>query len=92
MSWLGKFFGGGKSERGDSAPAEAASVEHKGHRITPTPQAEGKTYRLAARIERDGKVHTLIRADTFTDPQEASQAAIAKARQVIDEQGASLYG
>ena len=88
MSWFGKLFGGG----GGSAEPATETTDYNGYRITPTPMAEGKTYRLAARIERDGKRHELIRADTFTDRDEAEQASIAKARQVIDEQGASLFG
>ena len=57
--------------------------------------AEGKTWRLCARIacDVDGtrREHELIRADTFSDRADAVDASVAKARQVIDEQGLRLF-
>jgi hypothetical protein len=38
------------------------------------------------------RTHELIRADTVTSPDEARALSLAKARQVIDEQGDSLFG
>ena len=56
----------------------------------------GKTYRLAARItqDKDGETreYYLIRADTFQDKGQAAEASVAKARQMIDEQGERLFG
>ena len=52
-------------------------------------------WRLAAQIEKkiddDTKTHRLIRADTFQDREAAVSASIAKAKQVIDEQGDRLF-
>lgn len=91
MSWLSKIFGSGDS--GGSAPE---AEDFNGYHITPTPIKEGGTYRLSARIEReiDGELrsHTLIRADTMQSHDEVVAASIAKARQVIDEQGDRLFG
>ena len=57
--------------------------------------AEGQ-FRIAALIEAevDGemKTHHLVRADVIRDREEAEQASIRKAKQMIDEQGARLFG
>lgn len=91
MSLLSRLFGGGGSGSSDQ-PSEA----HEGFTITPTPIREGPTYRLSARIEKtvngEPKSHTLIRADTFQDEDAAAQAAVTKARMLIDEQGEALFG
>ncbi len=90
MSLLSRLFGGG-------AKAEAAPQleTYKDMRIYPQPQREGKDYRLCARIEQDvdgqTREHLVIRADTFTSADDAINASIAKAKQVIDEQGAGLF-
>lgn len=90
MSWLGRLFG-----RQDKTGPAPAGEEYKGFRIIPTPIPEGRVYRLSARIEHDvegeTKHHTLVRADTLESQGAAADAAIAKARQVIDEQGLQLF-
>ena len=89
MSILSRLFG-----KPDNISAEATNSEdYNGYRITPASQKEGSVWRLAARIERasDGKVHELIRADTLQSKDEADAAALAKAKQVIDEQGDGLF-
>lgn len=89
MSLLSRLFGGGKSAA--SAPVET----YKDMRIYADPLQEGRNYRLSARIEMDvdGEIreHRLIRADTFQDVETAASASIAKAKQMIDEQGAQLF-
>ena len=88
MSLLKKLFGA-------SAPAEVASETHKECRIIPTLKKEADGYRLSARIEKeiDGETrsYSLIRADTIASQEDAEAATIAKARQVIDEQGDGLF-
>ena len=85
MNFLKKLFGG-KSEP-EAQPAE----EYNGFRIIASPMKEGSKYRLSARIERDvdGEVQVehVIRADTFDSLDQANEVSLAKARQVIDEQG-----
>ena len=56
------------------------------------PIPEGGVFRVSARIEKDGKVHKLIRADTISSRDEAIATSTAKARQMIDEQGDRLFG
>ena len=92
MPLWSRFFGGKQPKE----PASAPSEEHKGFRITPKPIRESGHYRIAARIEKEvagvPRVHDLIRADTVATPDEAHTLSLAKARQVIDEQGERLFG
>ena len=85
MSLLSKLFGKSK------APSTPASETYEGFTITPLPMKDDGNYRLSALIEKDGKSHHLIRADTLGSEQAANDAAIAKAKQVIDQQGDSLF-
>lgn len=91
MSIFKKLFGSGGAAEPDT-PAET----YEGFQITPTPIAEGNTYRVAATIEKevDGEMrsHRLVRADTIQGLEEAQKACVRKAKQVIDEQGERLFG
>ncbi len=88
MSLFKKLFGG-------SAPPEQKAEDYEGYQITAEPQRDNNGYRIAARIEKnvDGKifVHRLIRADTINDLSEAETASIAKAKQMIDQQGDGIF-
>ena len=90
MSFLKKLFGGG----GGSEP-KVSGEDYEGFKITPTPIAEGNTYRVAATIEKEVggemKTHKLVRADTLQGLEEAQKACIRKAKQVIDEQGERIF-
>lgn len=87
MGLFSKLFGDTKSE--------PQATEHKGFQIYPEPMKDGGEYRLAARVELgEGdaiRSHHLIRADTFTTPDAASDAAVAKAKQLIDQMGERLF-
>lgn len=80
-----KLFGGG------SSPAAPEPKIHLGFSITPNPEKVSGGYRLGALIEKDGQSHQVIRADTLLDKDEAIKASIAKAEQVIKEQGDALF-
>lgn len=84
MSLFSKLFGGG------SAP-EPESEIYEGFRITPSPAKEGGRFRIGATIEKDGQTHHLIRADMLETLEDANQASIRKAKQMIDEQGERLF-
>ena len=88
MSLLKRLFGGG----GSPAPEPE---EYKGYAITPTPIAEGNDYRISAKIEKEIegeiKTHTLIRADTVSGLEAATEASLEKARQVIDALGDGIF-
>ena len=86
MSIFSKLFGGGSS-----SPQKQASEDHNGYSITPTPVKEAHGYRIAAKIEKDGKSHDMIRADTYASDDTAREASIAKAKQVIDQMGDRIF-
>lgn len=91
MSLLSRLFGSKKSES-----PEASGEEYKGFRITPAPMKEDQGFRLCAVIEKDvggeTRTHRLIRADTITSFEQCAEASIAKAKQMIDQQGDTLFG
>lgn len=90
MKILSRLFGGGEPS-GPKGP----DATHEGFRIFAEPAKEGTHFRVGARIEGevDGetKVHTLIRADVLESRDLAVEVSVAKAKQVIDEQGAALF-
>jgi len=93
VSILSRLFGsrGGESGSGKAVPAE----EHDGFRITPEPQRDGPSWRIAARIEKEvggeTRTHRMIRADTLQNEEAAAAASVAKARALVDEQGESIF-
>jgi hypothetical protein len=87
MSWWSRLFGGGDAPK---APA-FDSVEHEGFLITPAPAQASGGWRVGAIVEKDGRRHDLIRADTLSDRDAAAEASVAKARQMIDQQGERLF-
>jgi hypothetical protein len=90
MSWFSRLFGG-KSDQ--PAPQSGAGREdYMGFAITPTPIKDGGQFRVAARIEKDGKAHEMIRADTTASLDQATEISVRKAKQMIDEQGDRLFG
>ena len=95
MSFLKRSFGGGPANSGSAGANVVAEEEYQGHRIEATPMKEGDQWRLAARVSKtfgdDTMEHEVIRADLFTSAEDAGRHALAKARQVIDEQGDHIY-
>jgi hypothetical protein len=93
MSFLRKLFGGGS---GEAKPAPAAApVDHKGFAIVAAPMVEGGQFRVAGSISKtiEGaeRTHFFIRADVFTDRDEAIAATIRKAQLIIDQNGDRLF-
>jgi hypothetical protein len=94
--FLSKLFGlgGGK----DAAPVAAKQrMERIGeYAVYATPMKEGGQWRLAGRIESetaDGvKVRKFIRADIFSSEDDAVETTFRKAKQIIDQHGAGLFG
>lgn len=93
MSFWKNLFGGGGEAKSPAAPA---GEEYKGYTIRATPMSVGSEYQLAGRIEKEIggelKVHEFVRADRLSSRDEATSFALAKARQIIDEQGDGLFG
>ncbi|MGH1578880.1 HlyU family transcriptional regulator [Planktotalea sp.] len=91
MSLFSRLFG---SKPSVEAKPTAKVVEYEGFRITPQPMKEAQGFRLCALIEKEvngeRKSHQLIRADTIADFETCADASIAKAKQMIDQQGERL--
>nr|WP_306268110.1 HlyU family transcriptional regulator [Pararhizobium sp. IMCC3301] len=85
-----KLFGGGE---GGSVAHEAEPYE--GCMIAPAPQNAGGSWRVAGTItkELDGETYerSFVRADTFTGQDEAVKFTLVKGRQIIDQNGKSLF-
>lgn len=85
------LFGGSESA---GAP-EAEAVEYKGYRIKPAPYPAKGQFQTAGSIEKDfpdgTKEHKFIRAETHPSREDAVSFAVAKGRQIIDEQGDRIF-
>ncbi len=83
---------------GNGAPEVKAAepVTYNGFIIHPAPQREGGHWHIAGSIaaadDPDGATHEFIRADTFTDHDEAVTYTVRKAQQIINERGKKLLG
>lgn len=90
---LREMFGGGGPARQAEVPAGEPEI-YKDYVISSEPIAEGGQFRLAGRIrsQATGKEHHFVRADIFTNRQDADAAALLKARRLVDEQGEAMFG
>ncbi|WP_071672817.1 HlyU family transcriptional regulator [Nioella nitratireducens] len=88
MSLFKKLFGGAAAK-----PPEP--VVYKDFRIFPEPVKEIDGYRISARIEKEVggviKTHDLIRADMLHTAEQTSDAAVFKAKSLIDQMGDDLF-
>jgi hypothetical protein len=91
---IGKLFKSLLGGAGSSSHPAADPVDYEGFTIEPEPIDEDGKFRTAGYIsgERDGETRRIrfIRADQSTSLEAAVDHSIAKARQIIDEQGKSL--
>jgi len=92
-SILAMFSGGPKSDASVALSAEPQL--HGDCTIHASPIREGGQYRLAGRIEKvvngETLVRTFIRADVFSSIDDALDGTFRKARQIIDQNGPSLF-
>lgn len=88
---LTRLFGGGSQ-----APVEEEWIEYGGYRISPTPYPRAGQYQTCGVIEKEVrgelKEHRFIRAEAHASREQAVEFSIAKAQQLIDEQGERLFG
>ncbi len=93
-SILSRLFGGGASEAGGGGKS-ADAVEYEGHTIVPRPRQDSGQWLTAGTISRDfdgeERVHEFIRADKHASREDAEAFSVAKAKQIIDEQGDAIY-
>ena len=91
MSFLKKLFGGGSG----GAEKPVAEIDYNGFKIASTPMKEGGQFRVCAMIRKgnngEAKEHRLIRADVCGSAEDASDIAIRKAKQMIDERGDGIF-
>jgi len=93
MSFLKRLFGLSDDE---TTQKSIAQVDYQDFHIVTLPKKEGGQYRVCANISKeiDGemKEHRLLRADMCSTQEEASDIALRKAQQLIDEKGVNLFG
>ena len=92
MSFWKNLFGGGG---GSAEPAPAQGEEYKGFTVRATPMSVGSEYQLCGTLEKtiggELKTYKFVRADRMSSRDEAATFALAKGRQIIDEQGESVF-
>jgi hypothetical protein len=76
--------------------ADEAAIEYNGYRIRPAPYRRMGQYQtcgvVAKEIGGEIKEHRFIRAEMHPTREAAILFSIAKAKQLIDEQGERLFG
>ena len=89
---IARLFGASPSAQGE-APMDA--VEYKGYRIRPAPYPATGGFQTAGTIEKDfpdgPKEHRFIRAETHASRDGAAEFSVAKGKQIVDQQGDSIF-
>ena len=93
MSFWKSLFGGGSATESEGKPG--APVEYNGFTIRAAPyKAEGQ-YQTAGIITKEvggvAKEHKFIRADRHASYDDAVEFSLAKARQIVDQQGERMF-
>jgi hypothetical protein len=87
------MFGNRDKDEASVAPAEI--VEYEGYRIRPAPYPSRGQFQTAGVIEKDfpsgPKEHRFVRAETHASKEDAVSFSIAKAKQIIKEQGDRIF-
>jgi len=93
MSFWKSLFGGGAAESGEGKPS--APVDYNGFTIRAAPYKEQGQYQTAGIITKEiagaTKEHKFIRADRHASYDDAVEFSLAKARQIIDQQGERVF-
>ena len=91
MPFWKNLFGGG----GEAKPVESPAEVYKGYTIRATPGRAGSEYQLSGKIEKEIggelKSYSFVRADRMSSLDDVTTMALAKARQIIDEQGDGIF-
>ncbi len=92
MSFLKKLFGGGGETEAKAGGGAALGEEsYKGFVIKAIEMRAGSEYQLAGTIEKDGRNYQFVRADRIGSRDELVSMALAKGRQIVDEQGEGIF-
>ena len=80
---------------GAGAAREEEAVPYNGYLIRPAPYARGGSYQtcgvITKEIGAEMREHRFVRAETHPSYAAAVEFSLAKARQLIDEQGDRLF-
>ena len=86
----------GGSSAGDRPAERGEAVVYKELVIHPAPEREGNQWRVAGVIIKQSgneeMERAFTRADTVATREEAETLSVLKARQIIDQRGAALFG
>jgi hypothetical protein len=95
MSFWKKLFGGGSSNAEPEGDKVLGEESHKGFLIKAIEMKAGSELQLAGTIEKEIsgelKTYRFVRADRMTSRDDLIALAIAKGRQIIDEQGEAIF-
>ncbi|MHC5307816.1 HlyU family transcriptional regulator [Bartonella sp. LJL80] len=95
MSFLKKLFGKNGSDTTENAKIPGAKIEYQGFVIEATPyKSEGQLQScgmITKDISGEIKEHRFVRADRFSQMEDAVRMIHIKARQIIDEQGENIF-
>jgi hypothetical protein len=86
MAFWSKWF---SSSPESNSPAKA--MEYKGFQIEAVPYKDGGQWQLAGLITKDGKSHRFVRADKFSDKDEAADIAMSKGQLIVDQLGEGMF-
>jgi hypothetical protein len=67
------------------------SLEYKGFMIEAAPYKDGGQWQLAGVITKNGKSHRFVRADKFSDRDEAADIAVSKGQLIVDQLGDGMF-
>jgi hypothetical protein len=94
--FLSKLFGFGGGDAAAPTGGKQRMERIGEYAVYATPMKEGGQWRLAGRIESDAPeglmVRKFIRADIFSSEGDAVETTFRKAKQIIDQHGAGLFG
>ena len=97
MSFWKNLFGGGggNADQKSAEPGVAGEENYKGYLVKALIMPAGSELQLPGLIEKtvDGepKSYKFVRADRFSSRDDMVGFALAKGRQIIDEQGDGIY-
>jgi len=94
MSFLKRLFGG--SEKASSGePSVLGQEDYKGYLIKAVHMAAGAELQLAGTIEKEIggtlRTYSFVRADRISNRDDLIAMALAKGRQIVDEQGDAIF-
>lgn len=93
--WKNLFGGGGSSAPKSIEPAIVGEESYKGYTVKAITMMVGSEYQLAGTIEKafddETKSYQFVRADRFSSKEDVVTFALAKGRQIIDEQGDAIF-